>query len=150
MRGLLERIQAFLPKRPRFWIILWGVWFITLWFLSSRNTTTPHGPEIPHFDKIAHFGYFGLGAIFVTSWLRLKHPALTKLTLILVVTALGATVGGIDEYHQTFTPGRSGNDPYDWLADVCGSLCGALGTISLLLPYKSRPTEPLDQATASD
>lgn len=35
-------------------------------------------------------------------------------------------VGILDEYHQSFTPGRSGNDPYDWLADVVGGMVGAL------------------------
>jgi VanZ family protein len=34
-------------------------------------------------------------------------------------------VGGLDEWHQTFTPGRSGGDVWDWLADMTGGFIGA-------------------------
>lgn len=38
---------------------------------------------------------------------------------------MGGLVGIIDEYHQTFTPGRTGNDLGDWIADILGSIAGA-------------------------
>jgi VanZ family protein len=41
-----------------------------------------------------------------------------------------ATFGALDEFLQTFTPGRTGDDIYDWTADVLGALTGAL--LSLL------------------
>ena len=34
-------------------------------------------------------------------------------------------IGAVDEFHQTFTPGRFGNDPWDWLADLSGGLLAA-------------------------
>jgi VanZ family protein len=35
-------------------------------------------------------------------------------------------VGVADEFHQSFVPGRQGNDPFDLMADILGSLCGSL------------------------
>ena len=45
----------------------------------------------------------------------------------LIVTAVGiiSLLGWLDEYHQSFTPGRSGKDILDWLADLTGATAGA-------------------------
>ena len=48
---------------------------------------------------------------------------------ILAVVAIAA-FGALDELLQTFTPGRSGGDIFDWTADLIGAVAGAL--ISLL------------------
>ena len=32
----------------------------------------------------------------------------------------------LDEFHQLFTPGRSGGDVGDWIADTFGAFCGVL------------------------
>lgn len=41
-----------------------------------------------------------------------------------------AAFDGPDELLQTFTPGRSGGDIFDWTADLLGAVTGAL--VSLL------------------
>ena len=33
---------------------------------------------------------------------------------------------GTDEFHQLYTPDRSGGDPADWTADCAGGVSGAL------------------------
>lgn len=87
-------------------------------------------PSITFADKVAHFGYF-LGGGFLLAWIfrRLKTwPAWRiALTVFLVIAAVGAA----DEIHQLFTPGRSGADVFDWLADVCGGFAGAWIFLSL-------------------
>lgn len=35
-----------------------------------------------------------------------------------------AVIAVLDEFHQRFSPGRSGNDPGDLMADAVGSLAG--------------------------
>jgi VanZ family protein len=99
---------------------------ITLWGLSSFSSATPEQTQqIPHFDKFAHFTYFFAGGIILGTWWLLKRgnqsPALF---LHLVPIIFLGVFGMIDEYRQSFIPGRSGNDIYDWMADFLGSCVG--------------------------
>ncbi|MGJ8643844.1 MAG: VanZ family protein [Luteolibacter sp.] len=83
------------------------------------------GPEIPHIDKVLHFGYFFGGGIILSTYVLLKKGVTASITIrFLIPLAVLASIGALDEYHQTFTPGRSGNDPFDWLADVLGAAAG--------------------------
>ena len=78
-------------------------------------------PQIPGsfvgLDKIAHFGLFGLLATLVlrleSVWRRLGWRGWI---VIAAVSIFGAT----DEWHQSYTPGRS-VEFGDWLADTSGA-----------------------------
>lgn len=137
-------ISIFTKSEP--WIVLFVLWLTTLCIASSFNTKLPdQTPKIPHFDKISHFGYFFGGGIILTTWLLLKYGLkTTRVTRYLLPIIFFGMMGAIDEYHQTFTPGRSGNDPFDWLADIMG---GSLGVLianhfhPLLLKFSS-PSAP--------
>ncbi|MFT5882377.1 MAG: VanZ family protein [Crocinitomicaceae bacterium] len=131
---MLRRFTHFGQKRPNAWIIAWVLWFITLCFLSSGSTAPQDIPKIPHLDKIAHFGFFFGGAGLLSAWLRHRFQKFNAPQCIGITTILGSIVGVIDEYHQTFTPGRSGNDIGDWTADTLGSFTGAIVMI-LVLKY---------------
>lgn len=111
---------------PKPWLAFFILWLIALCIASSFSVNLPkETPKIPHLDKIAHFGYFFGGGIILSTWLLLKHGTQSSaLTRYLVPIILFTILGAIDEYRQTFTPGRSGNDFYDWLADVLGASCG--------------------------
>ena len=117
-----------LTNAPKFWLSALFLWALTLFILSSFSKTLPDGgPEIPHIDKILHFGYFfGGGYMLATHQLLAKGIGQPFTRRILLPLAILAVVGALDEYHQTFTPGRSGNDPFDWLADVLGAATGIL------------------------
>ncbi len=117
-----------LANAPKFWLFSLFLWALTLFILSSFSKTLPDGgPEIPHLDKVLHFGYFSGGAFMLATYLLLKHgiaqPFARRMLLPLAIFAI---LGVLDEYHQTFTPGRSGNDPFDWLADLLGAATGIL------------------------
>lgn len=115
------------PRKPVFWLAALVIWFAVLWILSSTQPSVPQAPPIPHLDKVAHFGYFfGGGGLLAALFYRLNPTSPRWGRIILGTVVLLALVGALDEYHQTFTPGRSGNDPWDWLADVLGALAGAL------------------------
>jgi VanZ family protein len=43
----------------------------------------------------------------------------------LIVLATGLVIASIDEYHQTYIPGRDTNI-WDWTADMTGVVTGAL------------------------
>ncbi len=119
--------MRWLPRHPNFWLAGFLLWLGVLWGLSSF---TPPGEEVPpveHLDKIVHFGYFFGGSGLLCAWLFRRHPENPNWKAIIATAVLIiALIGALDEYHQTFTPGRSGNDPFDWLADLLGGAVGAL------------------------
>jgi len=116
-----------LPRNPRFWLAGFLIWLAFLYLLSSFSRVSDYSPSIDHFDKIAHFGYFFGGSGLLCAYLFRRKPAeaINWKTLITTAVVCLAIVGILDEYHQSFTPGRSGNDPFDWLADVLGGTAGA-------------------------
>ena len=117
-----------LLERSRTWFVMWLVWFMVLCILSSMSHPGPH-IDVAGIDKVEHTIYFAAGGTFLLLALALRgRSAAAALTgtswrkLALVVLIAGAAVGWLDEWHQSFTPGRNGLDFYDWIADITGSL----------------------------
>ncbi len=116
-------------SRSSFWFSLFLLWGIILWILSDGPIPTREGLDLPGLDKLLHFGYFFGGAGLLSAALYLlkrTRAALSWQRLVLTVVIVLATVGALDEWHQSWVPQRSGNDPGDWLADVVGALTGGL------------------------
>jgi len=113
-----------LLRTPALWWSLTAVWFCILWTFSSFPKLPP-GPEIPFQDKIIHTLYYSGAAFCVWLALRLKNPPATASRAMLWAVVFCMTVGALDEFHQSFVPGRSGNDPGDWLADSLGGFLGS-------------------------
>jgi VanZ family protein len=114
-------------QSPRFWAICFVLWFIVLNFLSHGNRFDQQEIifDIPHFDKIVHFGYFfGGGGLLSAAFFLRSKPSWKR--LIIIVTVSLSLIGIWDEFHQSFFENRTGNDPGDWLADTLGAFCGAL------------------------
>lgn len=113
-------------SRPTVWLIAIVIWLVTIYFLSSTTKTVPEGSfDIPYIDKILHFGYFFSGSIILTNYLLLTKGTAAPIRCRVFITLLFfAIVGALDEYRQSFIPGRSGNDPFDWLADFLGAAAG--------------------------
>lgn len=117
------------PSRSPFWSTLFLLWGIVLWLLSDGPIPMRDGPDLPGFDKILHFGYFFGGAGLLSAALYLhgsNRPGFSWRRLVITVVIVLATVGALDEWHQSWIPERSGNDFGDWLADIAGALTGAL------------------------
>ncbi|WP_018969549.1 VanZ family protein [Rubritalea marina] len=114
-----------LMAKPALWLIAWIIWFATLWILSSAPDMDQL-PPIPMRDKILHFGYFFLGAGLLYVVLHHLMQRRTTALKVALCTAIGIATGVIDEFHQSFVPGRCGNDLGDITADTLGSLIGAL------------------------
>jgi len=111
-------------KNLKQWIPFF-VWVVLIFVGSSipRLSGDPFGmPQGA--DKIAHFlEYLILAFLFYRGvrgerW-RMGFPAWT------VVLAAGFVIASIDEYHQTYIPGRDANI-WDWTADMAGIATGAL------------------------
>ncbi len=89
-----------------------------IWYLSSQ----PHWP-VPELwdwqDKLMHAGAFGVLAALTWLWAA-RRTRLTGLGLALFAWAWAAAYGCVDEWHQSFVPGRVA-DPWDALADAVGA-----------------------------
>jgi VanZ family protein len=117
-----------LPKafhQPLLWSCAFVVWFVVLWIFSSGKM-----PELPthgffHIDKVYHFGYFfggsGLFCAALHTWKRATIQPHHMLTCTVVILT---TTGCFDEWHQSWVPGRSGNDSMDLTADFFGAVAG--------------------------
>jgi hypothetical protein len=98
----------------------WGpaaAWASFLFFLSSRPSL---GVDLSGgLDKVAHFSaYLVLGFFLAHAAKRRDHP-------LLLAVALGMLYGALDEFHQSFVPGRTPAFA-DWIADVLGTVAGVL------------------------
>ena len=96
---------------------LWAFALAALIVFASGNNPQPPVPTFIGFDKVAHFGVFGLLATLLLRthgvW---RRPGWRAAIAIGVVSIFGLT----DEWHQSFTPGRS-VELGDWIADTTGA-----------------------------
>lgn len=109
-----------------------------IFFFSSRTPKGLPKIEIPHIDKVVHASeYAGLGFLLCRALRRREAPTTVDVAVAIV---LGTAYGVSDEYHQTFVPGRSGNDLGDLAADAIGSSLGALLYARLIKRANVPPT----------
>lgn len=88
------------------------------------------------------------GAGLFTTWLLLwKGTTSRRAIRLFLPIAFLLTVAALDEFQQSLSPGRSGNDPFDWLADALGSITGVFVAHRLhgfLLKFSSHvPNKPM-------
>jgi VanZ family protein len=84
-------------------------------------------------DKVVHFLlYVTLGALL--AWARHVGGRGVHVALILA----GVAYGALDEWHQSFVPGRS-PDLEDWFADAAGVVAGYVA-LSVWLSRRGRET----------
>lgn len=132
--------MTFLNK-PWPWFLAFAIWVATLFSLSAQSQLPPVGPELPNMDKVLHVGFFFGGAIFLSfaflnqGWSQTFWQHLAKVLLVM------AFIGATDEFHQSFTEGRSGNDVGDLVADIFGGLLGAL-LVYRIHPWVTRFLRP--------
>jgi VanZ family protein len=127
------------------WIAVFA-WVLTIFLLSSLS-----GSQVEHlnvfrlWDKAAHFIAFAAGGFVLCLALRVSTRWTTKkaaLVSIAIISLFGAT----DEWHQLYTPHRSGADRADWLADTLGAAAGAFLISSFYARYQRKdcPAPPAD------
>lgn len=103
-----------------------SAWCLAVTILSSIPGQDTPRVNFQYSDKIAHFIMFFAGAFLLASALR--HSFRWKPVAVIVsVTLTMAALGALDEWHQLSTPGRSGGDRGDWIADTVGGIFGVLG-----------------------
>ena len=103
------------------WPLLLG---ITIFTASSSNSF--QGPDMGNFDKMVHLLVFGLVGVLV---LRSRKPISWSWAFVSIL--LVSCYGAMDEFRQSFTPGRT-VEGLDWMADTLGA------SVSILL-YRMVP-----------
>lgn len=97
---------------------LWPFLIMGLVFFASGRSRLAT-PDVPFsVDKIGHFLVFGMLAV---SWLR--HPLCAGRGWVggFVAVVLTSGYGALDEWRQSFTPGRE-VEVWDWVADTLGAV----------------------------
>lgn len=89
----------------------------TIFMVSGQSEVATPGFSFTHIDKIAHFGVFGALA---TSLIRLEFFRKQGWKGAVQVILLVSLFGGLDEWRQSFTPGRM-VEFGDWVADTLGA-----------------------------
>jgi len=127
------------PVRAAFFWAAFGGWVGILWTLSAGPPVIRQGPAGLPIDKVLHLLYFFGGGVCLM--LACLHTfARRGWGLALAVGASLALIGALDEWHQTFTPGREGGDPKDWAADCAGGLAAAFLIGALYGRYRKSET----------
>ncbi len=129
---MATKLFRLVPRSGRFWGCSFTAWLLFLTYLSSMPgkdkppSWTFFGIpfDIPHMDKVVHFGFFFGGAGLLAAALRYGKDWPWK-KLLLWVPIILALIGLYDEFHQSFVPKRSGNSPGDLAADTLGAIVGA-------------------------
>lgn len=120
---------------------LWPVIVAGVIFAASSRSRVAAPEGIPHVDKVAHFGVYGLLATLLC---RLK-PGWRGAVLGLT----GAAVfGASDEWHQTYVPGREA-DLGDWITDTLGAAV-AVGLYSGVERYRRLLEAPVWRRSAME
>ena len=105
-------------------------WACGILVLSSLTPQELPDVAFVFWDKANHFVAYALGGWLAASALRVSGTVARIAGGPTLAVIIVAAFGALDELLQTFTPGRSGGDVFDWTADVLGAVAGAL--ISLL------------------
>jgi VanZ family protein len=95
---------------------LWPIALATTIFLASGRSQVA-APDVPQIDKIAHFFVYGLLGTLVA---RMPSIASWRPLGVYSAIAICSFYGISDEFHQSFTPGRS-VEVADWLMDTAGA-----------------------------
>lgn len=100
-------------------------------FIQSSYPSTQTLTRFPHADKLVHAGVYALlGFLFYRAFQTTKIRK--SIALLVIISAMASSVYGIsDEIHQYFVPSRTASIA-DVLADVLGSVTGALGAQIIL------------------
>lgn len=128
----MHRPSSFIPPRTAVAAFLWialAAWSATILWLSSLSPESLPSSAFVMWDKLNHFIAFAAGGWIAASALRMTWPQRPAPVILLLAVMLVSAFGAMDEALQLFTPGRSGGDAFDWIADLLGAIFGVSLTL---------------------
>jgi len=106
----------------RFYSLSWFLVFLSLAvgiFIEALHAPTIDDQIIPHLDKMAHVAAFGMLAFLLFQAVRSSGVVIRWPATVVMVLAI-AVLGAMDEWVQSFSPGRMASLG-DSLADILGA-----------------------------
>lgn len=103
--------------------IIWALVIFVLCAMPGEDIPDPQ-LNIPHIDKIVHFGMFFVMAVLLCNELEYQTRLCLR-KIFLLTMAIVLVYGGVIELLQHYFFNRSG-DIFDLLADVAGGMVGCL------------------------
>lgn len=94
-----------------------------IWAVSSIAISVPLPQSVPLRDKVVHFVEYAMLGFLVAFAVRRTWPKERILRTALFSVWVAFAWGVLDELHQAFVPGRSG-DALDLIADFAGAVAG--------------------------
>jgi VanZ family protein len=109
--------------------------YCVLIYFQSGRPSPEMIPEIPHIDKLLHFGAYAiLAVLFFRTFESL--PMNNSLKVVMILGIISSALYGItDEIHQHYVPYRD-SDILDAVADTLGSITGVFVYRYLLKRYR--------------
>lgn len=107
--------------------MLWtalAIWAGGILWLSSLSPDELPDAAFAFWDKLNHVAAFAVGGWLAAAALRTSYRRVSRRRVAALAVLLIAAFGLLDEALQTITPGRTGADVLDWMADVLGALGG--------------------------
>jgi VanZ family protein len=118
-----------------------------IFIVSSMSRLAPPDIGITFFDKIIHCGEYGLFFLLAMRAVSGAPVDVSRRSAYIWAIALTVIYGALDEYHQSFVPGRDA-DVYDLVADTCGALLAATGFYIIHRRKKRRDNATIRQDVA--
>ena len=122
-----------------FWFALLCWAGAILWLSSLTPQELPDAAFIA-WDKVNHVLAYAVGGWLAAGAFRLSRPLAPVAGRIVLAVAVVAAFGIIDELVQTLTPGRTGGDIGDWIADLLGAGVGAVASLPTQRRLHRRPS----------
>ncbi len=105
------------------------IWVVVIfWVISMPPSSIPRTSlfQIPHFDKLVHYGVFFLFGIFLSYGFFKQTGTLVSKKHYTFSLLIGVIYGGATEWYQlNYVAGRSG-EWLDFAANVAGCITGLL------------------------
>ena len=125
------------------------IWAAAICYLSSLTSEDLKvmPSQLMAFDKLVHAIAFAVGGLFLGVALKQTTRLRGKWLVVAVIVGIGL-FGAFDEIHQLSTPGRSGADFFDWVADMIGGslaafvYCYSYGRLHSAGSSGTHPTTP--------
>ncbi|MEJ1383914.1 MAG: VanZ family protein [Candidatus Sedimenticola sp. (ex Thyasira tokunagai)] len=118
--------------QPIHYLLLSLCWAATISYLSHQPGSGPDEitPWLPgEIKNLLHLPIFGLFALLL--WLGIKHHFQNIAWAFVAVLSLTAAFGTLDEWHQSFIPGRTAS-----IEDIAADLVGGMIALSVALYWQ--------------